>query len=187
MLVALLPPHHHLAARRAVAQGSLARTNRREKVGGRAAKAPLRGPGQRGATASPPKATSQALRANLQAGVVLAGRPPALASHPVLEEGLAVTVHREVGMLNMGMTATPGAERPRRAPVPTEMRLGAAGRGQTAPMAADTGPPVMRGTAALTHGDVPSAPMVPAGPPAPAPCLGEYLLLGAQKYSCDIF
>ncbi len=79
-------------------------------------------------------------------------------------------------MGNREMTATPVGGWPSRAPVPTGRCHDAADRGQTAPTEAGTGPPAMNGTAALTQGDAPSAHMVTAGPPAPAPCLGEYML-----------
>lgn len=61
-----------------------------------------------GATASPPRATSQALKASPQVEVALAGRAQVLLFHPVPEEGLVVRVHRAVGMGSRGMTATPG-------------------------------------------------------------------------------
>lgn len=54
-----------------------------------------------------------------------------------------------------GMTATLDGGRPSKARVPMVMCLVVAGRDQTAPTAADTGPPALRGTAALTLGDAP--------------------------------
>lgn len=96
--------------------------------------------------------------------------------HPVPEERLAARVHRPVGMDSRWMTPTPGGGWPSRAQLLMGTLPAAADRDQTAPMAADTGLPAMRGTAAHTQGDAPSAPMVPAGPPATAPCLGEYKL-----------
>lgn len=54
-------------------------------------------------------------------------------------------------------------------PVLTGIYLVAAGRDLTAPMAAGTGPPVMSGTAVPIQRGAPSAPMPPAGPPAPVP------------------
>lgn len=136
-----------------------------------AAEPPLRGAAQTGAIASLQRATSQALRASLQVEAALAGKAPALLCRRVPEEGLAARVHWAVGMGSRGMTATPGGGWPSRALVPTGSLLAAADRGQTAPMAADTGPPATRGTAALTQGDDPLALMVIGGPPAPAPCL----------------
>lgn len=91
--------------------------------------------------------------------------------HPVPEERLAARVHRPVGMDSRWMTPTPGGGWPSRAQLLMGTLPAAADRDQTAPMAADTGLPAMRGTAAHTQGDAPSAPMVPAGPPATAPCL----------------
>ena len=135
--------------------------------------APLKGAELTGATAGPPRATSRALKASLQVEVAPAGKAPAQPSRPVPEEELAARVHRAVGAGSRGMTATPGGGRPSRAPVPMGTCLAAADRDQTAPMVADTGPPATSGTAALTRGDAPSAPMGTAGPPAPALCLGE--------------
>lgn len=141
----------------------------------KAVAAPLKGAELTGATAGPPRATSRALKASLQVEVAPAGKAPAQLSRPVPEEELAARVHRAVGVGSRGMTATPGGGRPSRAPVPMspETCLAAADRDQTAPMVADTGPPATSGTAALTRGDAPSAPMGTAGPPAPAQCLGE--------------
>lgn len=66
------------------------------------------------------------------------------------------------------MRATPDGER-HTAPARTEM-YDVAGRGLSAPMEADTGPPAMSETVVPTVGDALSAPMPPAGPPVPAPC-----------------
>lgn len=159
-----------------VGQGSPTKTDSNgEKAEERAATAPLRGAEQRGAIASPQRAERALLKAKLQVGGALAGRPPALHFHQVLEEWPEVKVHRAVGMDSRVKTAFPGGGCPSKAPVPTEKHHVGADRGLRVPMAADTDPPAMSMTAAHTQGDAPSAPMLIADPPAPAQCLGEYL------------
>lgn len=172
-------------------QGSLAKTSSRgerpEEREAAAAPPPPRGTEQiEPTTASPPRATRRPLKASLRVvEVALAGRQQALLlSRQVLGEWLEARVHKAVGMGSSSrwMTATPpggGLPSTSRAPVLTGICPVAAGRDQKAPTAADTGPPATRETAARTQGDDPSAPMVPAGPPAPVPCLDALAAPGA--------
>lgn len=151
MWAALLHPHLHLAARRAAAQGSHAKTgSSAEKAVGREAAVPPKGAAQIGPTANLPRATSQARRASLQVGAAHVEKAPALLYHPVPEEEGAVRARWGVATDSRGMTATPGGGLPSKARAPIGMCHAAAGKDRTARMAADTGPPALRGTAART-------------------------------------
>lgn len=150
------------------------------------AAAPLREAGLIGATARPLKATSPAPKASHPTGVARGGRAPALLCHPVPGEELGVRVLWVVRTASRGMTATPGGGWPSTAPVPMGMCLAEADRDQTAPTAAGTGRPATRETAVPTPGDGPSAPMVPAVPPAPVPCLDAQVAPGAVPPCCTL-